>query len=242
MLRPGLTWLLARPVAHRGLHDALRPENSLAAFDAACDAGYPIELDVHLGADGTLPVFHDETLTRMTGATGGIHDTPRSRLDALRLAGTDERIPSLPEVLARVRGRVPLVIELKTRRGGPGLVPAVLDALASYRGEVALQSFDPRTLAAIRRREPSRALGLLASDFRGGDVSRLERFVLRRLLLAPLSRPDYVGYELRCLPYWATTLARRLGTPVLAWTIRTAQDLSRSRRVADNCIFEGVRP
>jgi glycerophosphoryl diester phosphodiesterase len=235
-------WLLARPVAHRGLHDVERPENSLPAFDAACDAGYPIELDVHLGIDRQLLVFHDDTLERMTGTPGRIDRTPCSRLGTLRLAGTDESIPQLPEVLARIRGRVPLFIELKSGRDAAALVAPVLEVLEGYRGEVALQSFNPWTLAALRRRAPGSVLGLLSSDFADGDLSATEVFVLRRLLLAPLSRPDYVGYELRCLPYWAASLARRLGAPLLAWTVRTAEQLARSRIVADNCIFETVRP
>src|SRR5580693_9907041 len=67
-LRPG--WLTSRPIAHRGLHDlaAGRPENSLAAFEAAAEAGYPCELDVQLTDSGELIVLHDADLTRVTGA------------------------------------------------------------------------------------------------------------------------------------------------------------------------------
>lgn len=235
-------WLLARPIAHRGLHDHERPENSLAACDAAVAADYPIELDVRLGPGGEIVVFHDDDLERMTGEKGRVDDAPWAKLSTLRLAGTDEPIPLLADVLARVRGRVPLVIDMKAgRRTGP-LELAVEAAVADYRGDVALQSFHPIALAKVRRVSRTRVLGLLASDFVDDDLSPPLKWVLRRLLLGPLSLPDYVGYDLRCLPFWATTAARKLGVGLLAWTIRTDADLVRGRALADNVIFESVRP
>ena len=235
-------WLLARPIAHRGLHDAQRPENSLAACDAAVAADYPIELDVHLGNTGELVVFHDDELGRMTGASGSLADTPWSRLSSLRLAGTDEPIPRLEQVLARVRGRVPLILDLKSGRAPGKLEDAVTAALANYRGEIALQSFNPFAIARLRRASRSRVLGLLSCEFDAADLSRLEKFALRRLLLAPLAMPNYVGYELRCLPYWAASAARRFGVALVAWTVRSEAELARAAALADNCIFEVVRP
>ena len=114
--------------------------------------------------------------------------------------------------------------------------------LDPYDGPVAVQSFNPLTLAWFRRHAPQHLRGQLASDFQDVQLAASKRFVLRRLLLAPVSAPHYVGYELRCLPYWAPTVARRLGIPVIAWTIRTAEEMARATRLADNYIFESVRP
>jgi len=236
------SWLLARPIAHRGLHDDQRPENSPAACDAAVAGDYPIELDVRLGKGGEIVVFHDDDLARMTGAPGNVDDTAWATLRSLRLGGTDEPIPTLADVLARVRGRVPLVIDMKAGRTTGKLELAVHDALADYRGDVALQSFHPIGLAKVRRLSRTRVLGLLASDFVEEDLARPLKFILRRLFLAPLSLPDYVGYDLRCLPFWATTAARKLGVGLLAWTVRTEDDLLRARSLADNVIFENIRP
>jgi glycerophosphoryl diester phosphodiesterase len=235
-------WLLARPIAHRGLHDHERPENSLASFDAAVAADYPIELDVRLGPGGDIIVFHDDDLERMTGAKGRVDDAPWSRLETLRLGGTDEPIPRLRDVLDRVKGRVPLVIDMKASRHAGKLELAVHEALADYKGDVALQSFHPIGLAKIRRVSRSRVLGVLASDFVEDDLARPLKYILRRLFLAPLSIPDYVGYELRCLPFWATDVARKAGLALLAWTVRSEADLLRARALADNVIFEGIRP
>src|SRR4030095_14841500 len=108
MNRNRLRWLTARPIAHRGYHDIRRgrPENTLAAFDAAVEAHYAIECDLHISADGLPVVFHDADLARLTGATGQIRDRTAAELGDLRIAGTGEWIPTLDELLSLVAGRV----------------------------------------------------------------------------------------------------------------------------------------
>jgi glycerophosphoryl diester phosphodiesterase len=235
-------WLRERPIAHRGLHDGERPENSLEAFEAAVVAEHPIELDVRRLRDGHVVVFHDAELERMTGRPGAVEHQTKGDLASVRLQGTRAPIPLLEEVLELVAGRVPLVIEIKNegRVGAPE--HALERALREYDGPVALQSFNPLTLAWFREHAPHHPRGQLASDFEDAELAGYERFLLRRLLLAPLSRPDYVGYELRCLPYWAPSLARRLGLPLIAWTVRSQEDLALASRRADNYIFESIRP
>jgi glycerophosphoryl diester phosphodiesterase len=235
-------WLWSRPVAHRGLHDAARPENSLAAFEAAAHAGHPIELDVHRTADGCAVVFHDDALQRMTGRPGRVADATLAELRALPLLHTTERIPSLDDVLALLRGRVPLLVELKARAPYGPLEQAVRDALRRHPGAHAVQSFDPWSLVWLRRHAPELPRGMLSCDFTEEDLPAHHKLVLRHLLLAPHVRPSFVGYDLHALPHWAPTRLRRLGVPLLAWTVRSAEDLQRARRLADNVIFEHVRP
>lgn len=235
-------WLTDQPIAHRGLHDAQRPENSLAAFEAAAAAGYPIELDVHRTADDKVVVFHDDGLDRLTGASGRVEQTTMAELSGLRLLHTDERVPSLHEVLECVADRVPVVIELKTRGPIGPLESAVLETIARHPGRYSVQSFNPWSMVWWRRRAPSVPRGMLSGDTREYDVTRPEQFVLRVLGLAPLVAPHYVGYELAALPHPAPSGLRGYGVPLLAWTIRTNDDLARARRVADNVIFEGIDP
>lgn len=235
-------WVTDCPVAHRGLHDDARPENSLAAFEAAVDAGLPFELDVHASVDAEAVVFHDESLERMTGFAGDVRALPLHRLRDMPLDGTTERIPSLAEVLSMVDGRVPVVIEVKNP-GAVGVVErSVARVLDHYTGPVAVQSFNPLSVAWFRRNRPSIPRGLLAGDMDETDFGLAKRVVLRRLLLAPHARPAYVGYDLRALPEPAVTLLRRLGVPVLAWTVRTVDERSRAMQLADNYIFEFVDP
>lgn len=235
-------WIRQRPIAHRGLHDAERPENSLAAFEAAARSGYPIELDVHRTRDDGVVVFHDETLARMTGAAGRVEHHGLAELAALRLAGGDERIPTLAQALETVAGRVPVVIEVKNDGEVGPLEQLVLRDIRAYGGEVAVQSFNPFSVAWFRDAAPELTRGLLASDFEDTTLPRYQKFLLRRLLLAPLCAPHYIGYDLNALPYWPADIARRLGLALVAWTIRTPLELQRAGTVADNVIFEGVRP
>lgn len=235
-------WLTTQPIAHRGLHDDTRPENSLSAFEAAALAGDPIELDVHLTRDGQVVVFHDDTLDRLTGQTGRVTDATMAELSALRLLGTDQPVPSLDEVLALVADRVPVVIEIKTRGPIGALEAAVLASTERHPGRYSVQSFNPWSMVWWRRHAPSIPRGMLSGDTSEYDVTAPEKFLLRHLALAPLVRPHYIGYELAALPRTATTQLRRIGVPLLAWTIRTPDDLQRARGLADNVIFEGVSP
>ncbi len=235
-------WLWERPIAHRGLHDDDRPENSLAAFEAAALAGDPIELDVHLSADGEVVVFHDQDLERMTGRPGTVAQTPMQTLRSLRLGDSEQTIPSLDDVLDHIAGRVPLLVELKPPAVVGPLERAVCAVLERHGGEHAVQSFDPYSMLWMRRHAPGIPRGLLSADMLEEDLPLHQGAGLRNLALAPRIRPDFVAYELWSLPYWAPSAWRRMGGLLLAWTVRDEGGLRRAREVADNVIFEYVRP
>jgi glycerophosphoryl diester phosphodiesterase len=237
-------WLVDTPIAHRGLHDLAggRPENSIAAFEAAAQAGYAIELDVQLCADGVPIVFHDLELARLTGVGGRVDQWTARKLGQISLARTHERIPTLVEVLQLVAGRAPLLIELKNE-GIPGAMErAVAQALGRYQGPFAIQSFNPRTVNWFRLHLPHVLRGQLAGDMRDARISPQKRFVLRHMLLNPRTRPDFIAYDVRCLPATSAALWRRSGHPVLAWTVRCGEDLAKARAFADNVIFELIDP
>lgn len=235
-------WLVEQPIAHRGLHDATRPENTLAAFEAAATAGYPIELDVHCSRDGVVVVFHDDTLDRLTARTGRLDQALWGELRTMAIGHSDQTIPSLDEVLDLVADRVPVVVEVKNGNRPGRLEHEVAQCLSRHRGRHTVQSFNPRTLVWFRRHAPRLPRGILATDFSAEPMPTHHKILLRHLALAPMVRPAYIGYDLRCLPYWAPTGLRKLGVPLLAWTIRNVEDLARARRLADNVIFESVRP
>lgn len=235
-------WIEDQPIAHRGLHGDGVPENSLAAIEKAVHAGYAVEVDIRLSADGVPVVFHDETLERMTGQAGLLAAVPSHSLQELELHGTPHRIPRLDEVLDTVDGRAPLLIELKNY-GEPGeLEPAIRDELAAYPGAFAVQSFNPRSVGWFARHEPDWPRGQIAGSFQGIEIALWKKTLLRRLMLNGLSRPTFLAYEHAELPYWPVTLHRRLGLPVLAWTVRSKKAHRRVQPYADNVIFERYRP
>ncbi len=140
-----LAGLTAVPFAHRGLHGPGVPENSRAAFRAAITRGHGIELDVQASREGEAMVFHDEDLGRLTGAGGPVASRLRPELQKVRLRENGELIPTLNEILSLVRGKVPLLIEVKAngREVGP-LCTSVARSLDWYRGPVGVMSFNPR--------------------------------------------------------------------------------------------------
>lgn len=237
-------WLTAIPIAHRGLHDGARgvPENSLVAFAAAVAEGFPVELDVRVLADGAVVVFHDRDLARMTGAPGDVARIDRAAVAGLRLAGTPEPVPLLADALGVIAGRVPVLVEIKNEGVTGRIETAVLGELAQYAGPLAVQSFNPLTMAWFRERAPRLPRGLLSGDFRDVRMAALIRRRLQRMDMFALAAPDFVGYDVRCLPYEPVTRVRDRGVPVLGWTIRSAAAERAARAQCDNVIFEGYRP
>lgn len=231
---PGLAELIARPFAHRGLHGGGRLENSRAAFTAAIDRGFGIELDVQASRDGEAMVFHDYELDRLTTETGRLAARAATELGRVPLRAADETIPTLPEILGLIGGRAPLLIEAKAPdRDVAPLCRAIASALKGYGGPVAVMSFNPEVGRWFSDHAPSVLRGLVVTEERKkGLRGALERFfALRR------ARPHLLAYDLRDLPSPFAARARR-SMPVLTWTVRTPGDRERAGRHADQIIHE----
>jgi glycerophosphoryl diester phosphodiesterase len=173
MTKHDLSWLTARPIAHRGYHDmnGSRWENTLSAFEAAMEKNFTIECDVHLSADGVPVVFHDSILNRLTGEDGDIFEKTAAQLMRMRVGGTDDHVPTLAEMLAKVGGAVPLVIELKGIEGkDEGLVARVGELLRDYRGKAAIMSFDPWLIRRFAADAPDIPAGLTAWKKKPADL------------------------------------------------------------------------
>ena len=245
--RFGEAWelLFAPPVAHRGLWSPDgAPENSLGAFQAACAAGYGVELDVQLSADGEAMVFHDDTLGRMTGAEGRLADRTAAELGELKLAGTDERIPTLLETLALVGRRALVLIELKTPAGAVGpLEHRVHEIIADHAGPVAVIGFNPYSHAWFADRYPGVLRGLDSHSYRDADgLSPEMRQAFARLEHVKIARPHFLALGLDMLPSEAAARRRAEGMPVVAWTVREPAQWAAVAEACDNLIFEGFRP
>ncbi|NDR55583.1 glycerophosphodiester phosphodiesterase family protein [Aliiruegeria sabulilitoris] len=243
---------LARPLAHRALHDVTdgRPENSRASVRAAIEAGYGIEIDLQLSADGRAMVFHDYALQRLTAKNGALRQRSAAELATIPLKGGGEGIPTFAEILALVRGRVPLLVEIKDQDGGLGsnvgqLEQAVVRDLAGYDGPIAFMSFNPHSMIALGRLAPDTCRGLTTSAFLPKDWPGAPEPTLARLAGIPdlaEAGARFISHDARDLHADRVLEIKQSGLPVLCWTIRSQQAEIAAREIADNVTFEGYRP
>lgn len=242
----GLSQLRSWYYAHRGLHGGDIPENSMAAFRAAKEAGYGIELDIHLLQDGTLAVMHDSSLLRTAGAEVTLEELTAEQLSQYRLQGTQERIPLFRDVLELFNGEAPLIIELKSVDNNYNeLCQAACDMLDSYEGLFCLESFDPRCIYWLRKNRPDLIRGQLADNFlkTGMKEPWLLRFALRHQLLNILTRPDFIAYHFSERKTISNTIARGIwGIQGVSWTLRTREEFDTALLEGWIPIFEGFRP
>jgi glycerophosphoryl diester phosphodiesterase len=244
----GPDWLTARPVAHRGLHEAARGviENTPSSVAAAIAANYAIEVDLQVTGDGEAMVHHDDALGRLTDGSGALRALAAAELRRVAFKATTDHMISLGELCELVAGRVTLVLELKSHFDDDRRLPMrVVELLRGYRGPVAVMSFDPGQIAIIRHAAPGLRRGLVAekryrarhqdwSWFRSGAA--YARAVLE-------ARLQFLAYSVRDLPSPVPLTSRHVfGLPLLTWTVRSDEDRARAGRWADQMIFEGFRP
>ncbi len=243
-------WLTARPVAHRGLHDATAGviENTPSAFHAAIADNYAIECDVQITGDGEAMVYHDDKLGRLTEGTDRLAALSAAELKRVAFKATDDHMLTLGELCELVAGRVALLVELKSRLDGDRrLAVRTAKTLARYQGPVGAMSFDPEPIAVLREMIPPLRRGLVAQrreraapGDHGGSARTHAAHYAKHALTA---RPQFLAYRVKDLPTAVPRFARNvLGLPLLTWTVRTPADRALAAQWADQIIFEGFRP
>lgn len=241
-------WLTASPIAHRGFHDADARylENTVAAAEAAISRGFAVECDLRVTADGEAMVFHDESLDRLTGRAGRVDQTTGADIAATPLTGTGDRIPTLAAFLNAIAGRVPVFIELKSNfDGDQRLARRTAEVLANYDGPAAVMSFDPSQVRAMRSLAPDRPRGLVCGRFEASRFPRLSflrRLSLRYLLTAPWFGLSFIACNIDYLPATVPLAFKRLGIPLVTWTVRTPVHRRKAQQFADQVIFERFDP
>jgi glycerophosphoryl diester phosphodiesterase len=248
------SWLAERPIAHRGLHDSTSGviENTLRAAEAAIAGGFAIECDIQLSVDGEAIVFHDETLDRLTGATGPLSALSAAEIAKLRIKDSSEPPPTFTVFLDIVAGRTPIICELKSRFDGDWRIADRAAALAAtYDGPLAFKSFDHDLVAYLRLRHPhmrpSRGpcpIGLLAQasydDPEWTFLSAEQKRDWTDFDHYDLARPDFLSFNVDDLPHKIPFLVKELtGAPIMAWTVRTPEQREAAHKWADQIVFDG---
>jgi glycerophosphoryl diester phosphodiesterase len=246
------SWLVAKPIAHRGLHNKAEGviENTISAAEAAIARGLPIELDVQLTADKEAIVFHDFELDRLTDEAGSVVERKLSDLTRIDISGAKDgdKIPSLKQFLDAIAGRVPLVVEIKSKfNGDMTLTKRTVAILADYSGPFVIKSFDPDIVAHLRHHAPGITRGIIgeleyaskADSFMTDEL----RHRLSNLLHFGESQPQFVSWKVHNLPCAAPYLCKAIGNlPLMTWTVRTPEDRARAEKHADQMVFEGFLP
>ena len=229
--------------AHRGLHGAAIPENSLAAFDRACEAGVGIELDVQLSCDGVVMVFHDFDLRRMTGEEGKLCRWNSAALQRLSLQDSEQTVPTLEEVLRLVDGRVPLLIELKGETHSAALCKAVGDLLETYEGPYCLESFNPFLVRGIRKRLPEAFCGLLYTNLCRDKKSASPLCLAATSMVCNcLAGPHFIAYNQKDRHALPVRLAAGLyKAPRFVWTVSSEEALRDAHERGECAIYE-IKP
>ncbi|WP_085032001.1 glycerophosphodiester phosphodiesterase [Ensifer aridi] len=232
-----ISWLKAQPIAHRGYHDMNREvwENTLSAFQRAAEAGFAIECDLQFTADSVPVIFHDHDLERLCGIKGDVREKTAAELGLLSIGGTKDKVPTLAQMLRLVNGRVPIVLELKGRKGDDeGFAAAVLDVLEDYEGRVALMSFDHWLLKGLKALDVPYPLGLTA------DGAKPETFFVHEEAMQ--LGLDFISYFYGHLPNSFISKERALGRTIITWTVRDKAAQEHTFANADQMTFEGFDP
>ena len=230
-------FLAARPIAHRGLHDGNKVvwENTLSAFERAVEGGYGIECDLQYAADAVPVVFHDDDMTRLCNVASDIRSKTVGELGLTTIGGTKDKVPSLKQLLRLVKGRVPLVLELKGREGDDeGFASSVLEALEGYEGEVALMSFDTWLLKDLKELESPYPVGLTAEGKTPEEFAAHKKAMSYGL--------DFISYYVADLPNAFIDDQKSRGIPLISWTVRSETDAKHSRENGAQITFEGFLP
>lgn len=239
-------WLFARPIAHRGLHTADIPENSLPAYQNAIDHNYNIEIDVHLSKDGHIVVFHDDTLKRVCGVDKKVKDCTLEELKSYRLCGTDCQIPSFDEFLEFIDGKTGILCEIKGLNPfDKSIVSATIERLKTYKGNIALQSFNFGAVKYAKRHSnlPVGELCTWHGTKPDQNRSHLVDF-MGKLWICRATKPDFIAYDVRAMDKkypenkYIINWAKKL--PVLMWTINSDETLELALKYSNNIIFESL--
>ncbi len=239
---------LTSPFAHRGLHDRAAGviENSRSAIKAAVAAGYGVEIDLQLSADGEAMVFHDDGLDRLTAETGPVRRRSSAALERIELVGCEECIPTLVDVLDIVGARVPMLVEIKDQSGCLGPIDGRLERraaqlLSAYDGPAALMSFNPYSVAACAEAAPGIPRGRVTERFRadGWDNLTPERAAeLNRFDDLDRLGASFISHDHKDLSNPEVAAAKQSGRHILCWTTKSPAEDKAARRIAENVTFE----
>lgn len=240
-----LTWIKERLIAHRGYHSLDRsvPENSMQAFSLAIERNYGIEMDINVLKDGTVVVFHDITLKRLTGIEGNLKNLNYEDIKDLTLFETEEKIPTLKSVLEFVDGRVPLLIELKPLGDRELLCQKFYETIKDYKGQFAIHSFNPGVVLWFKKHHPEIIRGQITEFFRSDmKMKQITKYLMKTMFFNRFTKPDFINYGIVDLPNKYCDKLHKKGMCIISYASRTQAEFDMVKEHYDNSVFEFFTP
>ncbi len=209
-------------IAHRGNHTNKIPENSLLAFKTSLKENRPIELDVQLTKDNILVVFHDYNLSRMTNKNLFLQDLTYQEISKYTLQDTQEKIPTLQEVLNLIQGKVLLDIEIKNTNRIEKTCKILMETLNTYPKNYIVKSFNPKIVVWLKKNAPSIPRGLLITDHY--TENKLINLLMKSNFIINLCKPDFLAISKKLIikKKWQK-LSKKI--PILIWTIKSRKEI-----------------
>jgi glycerophosphoryl diester phosphodiesterase len=239
-----MTWLKTSLIAHRGYfdHQLGIPENSILSCERALAHGYGIEIDIQMTKDQHVVLFHDDDLLRMTKKVGQISDFTYDEIKSLRLLDTLAYIPKLSEALAKIEGKTPLLIELKPSKNDKLFAEKTYDIIKDYQGEIAIFSFHPGIVYWFKKHAPHIIRGQISSYFNDYPLSSFQKFLMKRMIFNPFTKPDFISYHIDDLPNKYLDNAKKKGLTIISYAAKNQSEFDHVKRYYDNVVFEGFAP
>lgn len=224
-----------RIISHRGIHNNIDIyENTLEAIKLALNKNYIIEIDVHITKDNQIIVFHDYTTKRLLKKDLTVEDITYEGINNQDIF----HIPTLKEVLDLVDGKVPLLIEIKQLRKVGHLEEELMNILNNYKGEYAIQSFNPKVLLWFKKHYPSILRGQLSFSFKRTKFFKIKKIFLKSMFLNFLTKPNFISYKYNELSERKLKKLKKKNIKVLGWTVKSKKDFKKYSHYYDNLICE----
>lgn len=228
------------PIAHRGLHKGFEiPENSILAFNEAIKNNYAIEFDVQITKDKKLVVFHDEDLKRICFINKKVSQLTYDELKNLKLYKTSQGIHLLEDVLNLVKGKVPLLIEIKNYADIPNLQKQLCFYLDKYEGEFCICSFDNQIVKWFEINRANFKRALIYGDIKEYAIRFHNLVFLQRLLTLKV---DFISLDYDLLDTFIPFICKCFDTPLISWTINSQEKKEKAKKIVRNIIFENIKP
>ena len=240
-----LSWIKEMHIAHRGLHskDKSIPENSIPAFKLAIDKNYGIEMDINVLKDGTVIVFHDYNLKRLVGKDISLGELNYDDIKDFKILETNEKIPTLKEVLDLVDGQVPLLIELKPLGDNMLLCKEFYKVIKDYKGKFGIHSFSPNIVRWFKKNHPDIIRGQITEYFRdNSNMKKFSKYLMKSMFFNRFTKPDFVNYGIKDLPNKYCDKAYKKGLCIISYASRNQEEFDMVKKNYDNSVFEFFIP